>query len=299
MNDQIGHVQTTLRLIDAADHLGWTLVTTGNTLGPFADEENERKTLEAIVRCDFVGVRDRTTFKLLQAKAGPFRRPPRLARDDAFYDILPSRSLDDIASRYGLTIRRPYAYVSIHAQPCSDVRLDCESVRQAVDELLRHDIDVLLAPMSGTDSPEVRDAARFQASYPRERVQALTHRVGVEDLRALAAQARLIVSTRFHALVFGLSAGVPAIGAFRGAYYTAKNRDLLSDFGTPELAVPYTHDDNPDFAAAVRQVLAHEDEYRAILSRERERLLAEENPVFDWFRQYLASPVAAVPCDAH
>ena len=298
LNDQIGHVQTTLRLIDAAHQLDWTIITTGNTLGPFANSLNEERTLRALGLCDWVGVRDRTTFKLLQAKAGPFRRPPQLGRDDAFYDELPSQELPEIAERYELPLRVPFAYVSIHAQPCSDVRLNCESVRQAVDELLTRGIDIVIAPMSGSNSDEVRDAARFQASFPRHRVHVLTHRVRVEDLRALAAHARIIVTTRFHGLVFGLSAGVPSIGAFRGAYYTAKNRDLLNDFGTPELAVPYSHDDNPDFVGAVRRVLASEDQYRELLASEREKLMREQNPVFDWFREYLqvaGEPIGCIP----
>ena len=292
LNDQVGHVQTTLRIVESAEKLGWTTISTGNTLGPFANEFYQQRMLACLSRCSWLQVRDRPSLEMLERSGAEFPQPPMLARDDAFYDHPPPRTVTEINERYGLSLGQRFAFLSIHAQPCTDVALDYEIARDAVRLLLTRDTEVLLVPMCGYKAEEVDNAVCFRESFGDAPVHVMPYSAKVEDLRALAARAALVVSTRFHALVFALAAGVPAIGAYRGDYYAAKSRDLLVDWQTSELALPYSGSSPPNFLQAIRQVLANEEAYRETLGRQCQALAQEQNPVWEWFRTY-AGPASA------
>ena len=101
-------------------------------------------------------------------------------------------------------------------------------------------------------------------------------------IKGLTATMDLVIATRYHALVFALSAGVPALASNYDDYYGTKNRGVLElmwgeDAEKFELCINDLTVDG--LAAKLRQSVAGRQEMQATLLKKRAELepLADAN----------------------
>jgi polysaccharide pyruvyl transferase WcaK-like protein len=103
--------------------------------------------------------------------------------------------------------------------------------------------------------PSDADIAAIRALLSRKRGHtdiALDDLTAPEALASAAASCRAIVTGSYHAAVFGLAQGVPAVCLTKSGYYDAKFGGLLAQFPGACFVVSL---DMPDYAARVRETI--------------------------------------------
>ena len=97
------------------------------------------------------------------------------------------------------------------------------------------------------------DALRALLHPERSRADIVLHDLATpEALITAAADCRVIVTGSYHAAVFGLARGVPAVCLTRSSYYDAKFAGLRALFPGACFVVPL---DQPDLAGRLRQAI--------------------------------------------
>jgi polysaccharide pyruvyl transferase WcaK-like protein len=200
----------------AAQAAGVRIVLTGQTIGPDLAEEDRGLVRELLAGADHVGVRDATSARL--ARVLGVEATTQL--DDAFVfaDQVPTAPV--LADE---TRRAPVIGVTLHHSPAS-AGLDEKAVGARIDELAAH-LGASVALI-----PHFRDEAGAWAdSGILDRVgRALAARVERPPLDQIAdavhavRRCALVVSTRYHPIVFALRSAVPAIGLVQDRYHEVK-----------------------------------------------------------------------------
>jgi polysaccharide pyruvyl transferase WcaK-like protein len=232
------------------------LVVTGQTLGPWLDSAGKERVGELLARASLVGVREAASFELARVLGVPADRL-QLNPDDASF-LGDDGTASETAGSYCLVTL---------ASHVGDADRDAVSLALAalLDEVvavtglgirfLAHHASLRPGPARGDAVMHERVAAAMAAPSAT---------VPTTDARAAAVLARgasLIVSSRYHPIVFGVAAGVPSIGISVDDYTGVKLRGALTAFGqagplTVEALLAHKG------AAAVRQAWGTRDEIR-------------------------------------
>lgn len=242
---------------------------TGQTIGPVRSERF-REGLEAFLRiCSWLGVRDVDSLEQLEAMEGLQATPVR-ALDDVFYMRPPAPDFPDPARferSAGVPVpSAPYVLLTLHAQGGTSAPIGWEEVAETVREIERSGRRVILVNFAGHPTPEDRDMEALRAAHPT--IALLPWSTDVPSLRELAANADLVVTTRFHGIVFALHAGTPAVTTHAGSYYRTKTWRLMEEWGLERFAVDVA-DGWADVPARVREALASLSEMRDTVRRHR------------------------------
>ena len=216
------------------------LVVVSQTIGPTLARADVSAVCRLLGGASVVGVREQFSLTMLRSLG----LRAHLQLDDA----LPLES----------TLRNPEPYIALTMHH-SQRGLDLGAMAKALDGLARQTgWRLVFVSHFESATPEWSDvrtaeelAARLTADLeilPIQRVQ---------DTMEVTSRASLVVSTRYHPLVFGLGMGVPCVGVVQDAYHHVKLAGALAHAGLGELAVPAT---SPRLTDTLRDVASRRQE---------------------------------------
>jgi polysaccharide pyruvyl transferase WcaK-like protein len=220
-------------LMETAFDAGIPTVVLGQTLGPELTPDQRFLLANSFGRVDWLGVRDETSAALALDLGTPADRVHRQLDDAFFLDPLPAEEDRALPFCGG---RRPWIIVTLDASFGSPERAKCvEVLASQLDALAQHIGAALVfvphvggAAVGDAHSDEV--AGRALASHLNSKLVS----IGLwppREVRWLIGRAAMVVSTRYHALVFAAAAGVPALGIHTDHYSQTKLRGALAAAG--------------------------------------------------------------------
>lgn len=208
-------------LLKLAHHFGKPAAVLGQTIGPRIESGMQRLLAEALAHAGHVGVREIPSALLA---AGLGIRPGRIwyQCDDA---ILPR---DAAASPHA-----PAIAVTIDPQ----LRATSEALFGSLVDQLRALSDTIGVPLVLV--PHAFGGERSGAPSDLTEARLLAERIGggrvtiaealdVRETRRLTAGAALVISTRYHPIVFAFSAGVPSLGIYGDDYCRIKLQGVFA-----------------------------------------------------------------------
>lgn len=212
-----------LGTLDLAMAFGARTVLVGQGLGPLQDAGLRAQAARVLARADFIGLREarRSEPLLLQLRVatGKFM----VTGDDAI----------ELAYSRRPAVAGPGIGINLRLAPYS--RLDAQVLERARDllECFVHSTGAPVVPLPVSHAPDDDDAASIRLLLSRLD----PHSSGggeIDSAMALIEQVkrcRLVLTGSYHAAVFALSMGVPAVCLARSEYYDDKFRGLADQFG--------------------------------------------------------------------
>lgn len=258
---------------------------TSQTVGPRVDPDDRRRLREVFSKAAFVGAREAHTHSLLSDFNLPDGVLYRMV-DDAF--SLGPRE-EDREAVADLT-DGPFVIASFAEKPSSKLitqddyhRLIASTLTQIAQE---HDCRVLLVPHGAHPMPgqSIRDQsanttiAHYAADDRVQTVRMITAR----ELAALSEQALLVIGSRYHAGIFAVRAGVPAISLAPHAYSSIRMRGAHGNVGLDEFVFDIDSWRHGVVLEAVRVALQRREELERHCARVQEQRLAEHSVWWDF-----------------
>ncbi|HEY0515470.1 MAG TPA: polysaccharide pyruvyl transferase CsaB [Thermoanaerobaculia bacterium] len=247
-------------------------------VGPLATEEGRALTRLAFALCRRATVRDAGSLALLADLGAPVPAggPVELAADPAF--LLPpvaGAELAALLAELGLEPGERLTGVALRPWDFGVEPLVWEAeVRQALDLHLAETPGRLLFLPFAHEDEEVgrRMAARLARA---ERALVIRRPLDPEELAGLLGRCERVLAMRFHAVLFALAAGVPAVGLA----YDQKVSALMADAGLADLALPSDRWRADEVAAALRRAAGPEVRERLAGFAKERRALARRSAV--------------------
>ena len=268
-----------IALFAAAHERGLPVVLTGQTLGPDLEPVDRDRLGAALREAALVGVRELQSAALAADLGVPTDRIV-LQVDDAFR-LAPAPPPD--AALQAAT-EQPYVAVTLDAsfaEPAARPALR-RIAGQLADFGLAEELAVLFVPHEGTLGSD----AELDGVAGRALGEELTER-GVRFMLApvlepaavvsLTERARLVVSSRYHPLVFAVAAAVPAIGIHRDRYTRIKLEGALGHAGLEHHALSLAAAERGELAGRLRDVWAATGDLRATMTAQRPALAEEDD----------------------
>lgn len=265
---------------------------TGQSIGPHLTGRHGQLVAEILGRAVLVGVREATSHGIARRLGAPADRLAHTIDDAAHLDF--AQVSDPLpAGPYIAATFAPHGGLA---------ELDSLIASAAVlfDDLAElTDWRVVLVPHeSGSPgSQRIDDRTVHQAianSVTRAQVDVLDT-VTARHAAKIVASARLVLSTRYHPVVFGMANGVPALGICVDAYTSNKIRGALENYGCAPLAVSVASLVRGELGAIARDVIAREGEIRRHLDKVRVVRRREQEAWWRALRTAVTSPGTAAP----
>jgi len=220
------HVYTRAALGRLAASAHVPFMVSGQTIGPQLNERDSELVGEMLSTSALFGVRESDSLALCSSLG----TTPFLNADDASF------LADLTTSREPLPLI-PYALVSLSTHTAEhDKAAFVGAMAELLDEVARHTAVVFSAHFAPLAGPPRGD------ELMHERVRsAMTQPSGVVRVQdsatsaKLARRAELVISSRYHPVVFAVSGGVPSIGVPVDDYTTTKLTGALGNFGQSSL----------------------------------------------------------------
>ena len=220
------HVYTRAALGRLAASAHVPFMVSGQTIGPQLNERDSELVGEMLSTSALFGVRESDSLALCSSLG----TTPFLNADDASF------LADLTTSREPLPLI-PYALVSLSTHTAEhDKATFVGAMAELLDEVARHTAVVFSAHFAPLAGPPRGD------ELMHERVRsAMTQPSGVVRVQdsatsaKLARGAELVISSRYHPVVFAVSGGVPSIGVPVDDYTTTKLTGALGNFGQSSL----------------------------------------------------------------
>ncbi|WP_454049419.1 polysaccharide pyruvyl transferase family protein [Cellulomonas sp. Marseille-Q8402] len=256
------HVYERAALASLAAAFGKPHVVTGQTLGPHLTARHGELVGRIITSAALVGIREQPSYQLAQQLGMPVDRLVQVV-DDAAY-------LDTAADQDPLPTEPYVAATFAPATGLASPEEYVESAAALLDALTESGLRVVLIPHHATrdeDGP-TGDLAIHEAIARTATSSQIDVLEPVSARRAarLVSGAALVVSTRYHPVVFAVASGVPAIGIGVDAYTSTKIHGSLANYGLEALAFSVASLVRGELPEIARTVLSSGSEVREHLS---------------------------------
>ncbi|WP_406636725.1 polysaccharide pyruvyl transferase family protein [Pseudarthrobacter quantipunctorum] len=257
-----------LAAIRVAHSMGLKVVVSGQTVGPVLTGPDRDEAAEALRLCNVVGSRERHTHDLLTSMDV---ESVQVLDDAAFF----SEGVDVDASALP-----PSGYIAATFAPGSGAMPRDDYHRhmaRLLDLAYEHlQLPILLLPHVSTfgardGDQECHAAIARLCTAPDIRV--LEQRPA-EETAALTANAELVISSRYHPVIFGLSAGVPVLPVAVDYYGEARIGGALESWGLKPLLRSLRHLGDGNDAKWVNSVIGQRAEIRDHLQQHGRELKA-------------------------
>ena len=258
------------------------LVVTGQTIGPALAPDDAELVRALLSSARLVGLRENVSLELCRALRVPGPLLHRLPDDASF---VPAD---------GAVPEHPYCLVTLASHVGEHDRADVQAAIAALlDDVADLGLEVVFSPHFGALDGSVRGDSVMHAGVA-ERMRGATREIPAVSTAASAALARgaaLVVSSRYHPVVFAVAEGVPAIGLSVDEYTSVKLQGALGTFGQ-RAVLPADSLLTGDGTALLRSVWGDREAIRA-----RGRALAETQRVAAdrWFDLIAAELGATAP----
>lgn len=281
-----------LAAIRVAHSMGLKVLVSGQTVGPVLAGPEQAEVAEALRLCDAVGSRERHTYDLLSS-----------------LDVESAQVLDDAAFfAQGVDLKAseipPSGYIAATFAPASGAmpRNDYHRhMARLLDLAYEHlQLPILLLPHVSTFG--VRDGdqechAAIARLCKAPDIRVLDQRAA-EETAALTANAELIISSRYHPVIFGLSAGVPVLPVAVDYYGEVRIGGALENWGLRPVLRSLRHLGDGDDTKWVNSVIGQRTEIRDHLQQHGKKLDAFHDSWWDTLAAVLdggSMPEAVTP----
>ncbi len=233
------HIALRLAVARGADAIGKPIVVTGQTIGPHFVEQDREAVVEIIELSRWFGVRERASELL--ARSLTHRGALRLGADDAMFLGATEPEVDDDSDWRGVrTERRGYIAVTFDVGALPENHT-ADVAREIGDIAAQYRLDVVFVPhlqRFATRSPDdVTRSVQLKAALPRG-VSASIANVSVDVAARFARHAAVVVTSRYHPVVFALGSGVPVVSVSQDHYTFTKCAGAAELFGLEQWNVP-------------------------------------------------------------
>lgn len=271
------HLYERVAQIFLADRLGKPIAVLGQTLGPSLTSRERELLTSALRMASIVAVREQPSYDLAVSMAIPAARLLK-SLDDAFYLDGTPTSIPELRHQ-PFEISKPWIALTFSSF------LDPKSQAEEVDALASQIDTVALetgAPLvfiphagSALGSPSDRAIGTNLAIRIRSPLRLLELHLASE-VRWLTEKAAMVISNRYHPLVFGISSAVPCLGIYTDEYTQVKVQGVLRQAGLGEWAISAKNALNGELADRACELWQKRDDVRAYL--------LDKQP--DWRRQF-------------
>lgn len=239
------HAIGVLRVLQLAQHLGKPTAMFGQGLGPITRRALRTRAKAIFPHLKVLSLREGQLGEGLALELGAKPAALTITGDDALA-VIPDKGLAD-GHALGVNLRvADYAGVD-------------SSDAQAIGRLLlssARDLDAPVEALPISRQPADSDVAAFDALMAGAggRSDASPSQLSTTDaLATSAANCRVIVSGSYHAAVFGLAQGTPAVCLTKSAYYDAKFAGLKALFPTACIVLSVAE---PNFGLRLTKAIA-------------------------------------------
>jgi len=272
---------------------GLPVVTGGQTIGPYLTTAERSSLAETLAKVDHLGVRERPSAALALELGVP---PERLSYqpDDAFFLAGRPPSGEEAP---GFDPDLPFLAITLDLSfglPSSRAglgRLAAQLARIASECGLHPVFLPHVGPLGGLGDEDGQVGIAFRRLLRAEGVGCML--LPVMPLAAtvwVTQRAALVVSSRYHPVVFATAAAVPCLGLYRDAYTRIKVQGALTHVGMETWCLSATAAEEGRLLAGCRHLWDRRDEVRATMSQARERLAFQEAQRWRLLRSRLGWP---------
>ena len=253
------HLYERAALLLSASRLGRPSAVVSQTLGPELRWDHEALVKEALSTCRWIGFREEESF--LQA------------RELGLPENLLHQQLDDaLVVNPELLIGAPESsWIAVSVHPYADPRENPQlfaPLGLALDKLAAQtDSEIVFVPHVNfpDHSGEIPDSivgafCRDQSADPNR--WKILEVMEFGDVISLTAGADLVVSTRYHPLVFGLGGGVPGLGLTVDEYTRRKLQGVLATAGLASWTMPLSLGLSGLLSPALNEIWARRSDLR-------------------------------------
>ena len=259
------HVLERVALIELAHRQGIPSIMTGQTLGPSLTPDQRQLLARALPKLTWLGVREQGSAVLARS-LGVAPETTHEQLDDAFClePLVPAEE----STRCRFSGRERWIAVTLDASFAAPGR---DRALQALAGQLDSLAESLAASIVFV--PHVRDGASSDALAGKALATLLGNRLLQLDLmqprevRWLMGQASLVVSTRYHPLVFAAAAGTPALGVWTDDYTRVKLRGAMAPAGLEGYCIPLDEAERGAFLPLALELWHWKDAVRNQLTR--------------------------------
>src|SRR4051812_32905397 len=257
---------------------GLPIVTGGQTIGPDLSPDERAELAETLAGVDHLGAREEPSAELALQLGVP---PERLCYqvDDAFFltgsppvEARDHPELDEpfLAITLDLSFGLPGALAGLS-------RLAAQLARVASESGLRLVFVPHVGPLGGLGTEDARVGMALCRLLRTEGAECMLLPVMTPAATVWVTQrAALVVTSRYHPLVFGSAGAVPCLGLYRDDYTRIKLRGALAHVGMETWCVSAAAAEEGSLLAAGRQLWGRRDEVKARMIEARDRLGLQE-----------------------
>ena len=230
-------------LLQLAHRFGKPAVVLGQTIGPHLRDDERRLLAESLRHVRFIGVREMPSAALAIELEVP--------HGQLWYQSDDALVVNDETSVSDGETAEPRASpgaVSIAVTIDPQIRATSEALFDSLADQLRTLSDTTGAPLVlvphafGSEDrgvPSDLAEARLLAERVRPARVTIAENLDTRDTRRVAAEAALVISSRYHPIVFGLAGGVPAVGIYGDDYCRIKLQGALAHARLERCALTY------------------------------------------------------------
>ncbi len=224
INDDLKpHARQGLGLLNWAQQLGIPTVVMDQGIGPLEDPQLVALARNTLPRAKLITIREGPMGAAVLSKLGVSSARVRVT-GDAAVELARRLTPDKLGTGIGLSVRNvPYAKIG---------RDLIEVLQPVIHSYAReHRAPLVAIPiMRGTQVPDTVSIEEVFRGYEGE-TRSGAELVTPESTAAAAHACRIVVTTTYHAAVFALSQGVPAVCLANSEYYSGKFNGLADQFG--------------------------------------------------------------------
>lgn len=255
------HLYERVALLALAGRFGKRALVLGQTIGPDLGARQRELLGSVLRRADLVGARETASLRFAQVLRVPAEKLT-LQLDDAFF--IPTTgapddpSAGDKAPCIAITLTRA-------AEPLADVAVQLGRLARETGARL-----VFVPHARAPDDDHEIGRKLASALAPDVELDLLP----VEDAgaaRRRVACMEMVISTRYHPLIFAMSAGVPCLGVYADAYTRVKITGALRHGGLESWTLPWVLASEGALLKSARELWQRRDAVRRQIDRHRLR----------------------------
>jgi polysaccharide pyruvyl transferase WcaK-like protein len=219
-------LESRLRLLRLANFFRKDVYLVSQTLGPY-QKQHQKRVQSVLGKAKWLGVRD-INFSRAQVSL-----PVHFALDDAnFLDAKHNDETRELSEQSG-----PFACVSMRKFGPMDDQ-DVLRVAGCIHAVtVKENVDTIFIPhhAPGGVGGDIKLAHNIKHVWADEKFSIVDPIPLASALKALTADAKLVITMRYHQLIFALSMGVPAVGIYVDEYTQAKLSGAFEALGLKPL----------------------------------------------------------------
>lgn len=210
-----------LETLYLSKRLGARTAIVGHMFGPVENEELKNVCRRVLPKVDFISVRERVTSLPFLAECGVRTEDVRVTGDEVLERICQSPLESRPRNALGVNVRAAYY---------SGVDGATTSLLSAAINRISQQLGARLEPLAVAHHKEDNDSVALStmAAELKNGAQGLESPQGFKQR---IAGCRVVVTGSYHAAVFALAQGIPALGLVFSPYYEAKFKGLKDLFG--------------------------------------------------------------------